>query len=99
MRVAVIPARGGSKRIPRKNIRVFSGKPIISWPIEIALASHLFDHVVASTDDDEIAEIARNSGAMVPFVIWRWRWFWRGRRRECGRRSDRNNRRSGGRLG
>jgi len=68
MRVAVIPARGGSKRIPRKNIRAFSGRPIISWPIEIALASHLFDQVVVSTDDAAIATIAKNCGATVPFL-------------------------------
>ena len=68
MRVAVIPARGGSKRIPRKNINVFCGKPIISWPIEIALASQLFDQIVVSTDDAEIAAIAKNSGATVPYL-------------------------------
>ncbi|MFZ9830360.1 MAG: cytidylyltransferase domain-containing protein, partial [Ilumatobacteraceae bacterium] len=55
MRVAVIPARGGSKRIPRKNIRPFAGKPIIVWPIKVALSSGLFDQVVVSTDDAEIA--------------------------------------------
>ena len=68
MRVAVIPARGGSKRIPRKNIRLFAGKPIIAWPIKAALSSGLFDHVVVSTDEAEIAEIARAAGALVPFV-------------------------------
>ena len=68
MRVAVIPARGGSKRIPRKNINVFCGKPIIFWPIEIALASQLFDQIVVSTDDAEIAAIAKNSGATVPYL-------------------------------
>ena len=68
MRVAVIPARGGSKRIPRKNIRPFAGKPIIAWPIRVALSSGLFDQVVVSTDDAEIAEIARAAGALVPFM-------------------------------
>jgi N-acylneuraminate cytidylyltransferase len=68
MRVAVIPARGGSKRIPRKNIREFAGKPIIAWPISVALESGLFDQVVVSTEDDEIAEVARRAGASVPFV-------------------------------
>ena len=68
MRVAVIPARGGSKRIPRKNIRPFAGKPIIAWPIRAALSSGLFDQVVVSTDDAEIAEVARGAGALVPFV-------------------------------
>lgn len=68
MRVAVIPARGGSKRIPRKNIRSFAGKPIIVWPISAALSSGLFDQVVVSTDDAEIAEIARAAGASVPFI-------------------------------
>jgi N-acylneuraminate cytidylyltransferase len=65
--VAVIPARGGSKRIPRKNIRAFHGKPMLAWPIAEALASGLFSDVVVSTDDDEIAEIARSFGASVPF--------------------------------
>ena len=68
MRVAVIPARGGSKRIPRKNIRPFAGKPIIAWPIRAALSSGLFDQVLVSTDDAEIAEIARAAGALVPFT-------------------------------
>ena len=68
MRVAVIPARGGSKRIPRKNIRPFAGKPIIAWPIKAALSSGLFDQVVVSTDDAEIAEVARDAGASVPFM-------------------------------
>lgn len=66
--IAVIPARGGSKRIPRKNIRLFSGKPIMAWSIELALESKLFDQVVVSTDDDEIAKIALNYGAHVPFL-------------------------------
>jgi N-acylneuraminate cytidylyltransferase len=68
MRLAVIPARGGSKRIPRKNIRSFCGKPMIAWSIEAAKASGLFDHVLVSTDDAEIAEVSRQWGAEVPFV-------------------------------
>ena len=68
MRLAVIPARGGSKRIPRKNIKPFCGKPMIAWPIEAALQSGCFDAVVVSTDDAEIAEVARANGAMVPFM-------------------------------
>ena len=68
MRVAVIPARGGSKRIPRKNIRPFAGQPIIVWPIKAALESGLFDKVIVSTDDTEIAEVAREAGASVPFT-------------------------------
>lgn len=67
MRVAVIPARGGSKRIPRKNIRQFAGRPMIAWSIETALTSGLFDQVVVSTDDDEIAAVAVEEGAVVPF--------------------------------
>ena len=68
MRLAVIPARGGSKRIPRKNIKDFSGKPIIAWSIEAALKSDCFDHVIVSTDDEEIADVARVWGASVPFL-------------------------------
>lgn len=68
MRVAIIPARGGSKRIPRKNIRPFCGKPMISYSIEAALASGLFDRVLVSTDDPEIAEVAIGCGAEVPFL-------------------------------
>lgn len=68
MRLAVIPARGGSKRIPRKNIKLFGGKPMIAWSIAAALESGCFDHVVVSTDDNEIAEVARHHGAEVPFV-------------------------------
>lgn len=67
MRIAVIPARGGSKRIPRKNVRSFCGRPVIGWPIEAARRSALFDHVLVSTDDREIAEIAVAEGAEVPF--------------------------------
>lgn len=68
MRLAVIPARGGSKRIPRKNIKLFWGKPMIAWSIEAALQSGCFDHIVVSTDDAEIAEVARQCGAQVPFM-------------------------------
>ena len=67
-RLCVIPARGGSKRIPRKNIKPFLGKPIIAYSIEIALESGLFDTVMVSTDDAEIAECARKYGAEVPFL-------------------------------
>jgi pseudaminic acid cytidylyltransferase len=67
MRLAVIPARGGSKRIPRKNIKDFAGKPMIAWAISAAQESKLFDHVVVSTDDEEIAQIAITFGAESPF--------------------------------
>jgi pseudaminic acid cytidylyltransferase len=67
-RIAIIPARGGSKRIPRKNIKLFIGKPIIAYSIEAALKSNLFDKVIVSTDDKEIAEIALKFGAKVPFL-------------------------------
>lgn len=66
--LCIIPARGGSKRIPRKNIRDFCGRPIIAYPIEAALESGCFDEVMVSTDDDEIAETARAHGAVVPFL-------------------------------
>ena len=65
--LAIIPARGGSKRIPRKNIKEFLGKPIIAYSIEVALTSGLFDEVMVSTDDEEIAAIAKHYGAKVPF--------------------------------
>lgn len=68
MKIAVIPARGGSKRIPRKNIKSFCGKPMIAWSIEAAKNSDLFDHIIVSTDDDEIAKVARKWGAEVPFM-------------------------------
>jgi len=68
MKLCVIPARGGSKRIPRKNIKLFCGKPIIAWSIETALKSACFDQVIVSSDDAEITEIARQHGAKVPFV-------------------------------
>ena len=66
--VAIIPARGGSKRIPRKNIKDFFGKPLIAYSIEVALKSKLFDKVIVSTDDEEIAKIAVEYGAIVPFI-------------------------------
>lgn len=68
MKVAIIPARGGSKRIPRKNIRPFMGKPIIAYSIATALESGLFDSVIVSTDDEEIAVVARRWGAEAPFL-------------------------------
>ena len=68
MNVAIIPARGGSKRIPRKNIKEFCGKPMIAWSIEAALQSGCFDRIVVSTDDTEIAEVAQRFGAEVPFM-------------------------------
>ena len=66
--IAIITARGGSKRIPRKNIKEFCGRPIITYPIEAALKSGLFEEVMVSTDDEEIAEVARTAGAQVPFM-------------------------------
>jgi N-acylneuraminate cytidylyltransferase len=66
--VAIITARGGSKRIPRKNIKDFLGKPIIAYSIEAAIQSELFDEVMVSTDDEEIAEISRQYGAKIPFM-------------------------------
>jgi len=68
MKIAVIPARGGSKRITRKNIKDFCGKPMIAWSIEAAKASLLFDRIIVSTDDAEIADVARRWGADVPFM-------------------------------
>ncbi len=67
MRLAIIPARGGSKRIPRKNIKDFNGKPIIAYSIEAAIETGCFDKVIVSTDDLEIAEVAKQYGAEVPF--------------------------------
>lgn len=67
-KIAIIPARGGSKRIPRKNIRPFLGKPVIAYSIEAAINSGLFDEVMVSTDDAEIAEVARSYGAIVPVL-------------------------------
>ena len=66
--VAIITARGGSKRVPRKNIKLFRGKPMIAYSIETALNSGLFDYVMVSTDDDEIAEVAKKYGAEIPFI-------------------------------
>ncbi|WP_462252238.1 pseudaminic acid cytidylyltransferase [Ekhidna sp.] len=67
-KIAIIPARGGSKRIPRKNIKDFLGKPIIAYSIELALQSELFDEVMVSTDDEEIAKVAESYGASIPFL-------------------------------
>ena len=66
--VAIIPARGGSKRIPRKNIKDFFGKPLIAYSIEAALKSNLFEKVIVSTDDKEIADVAIKYGATIPFI-------------------------------
>lgn len=68
MNIAIIPARGGSKRIPRKNIRLFAGQPMIAYAIKAAQQSSLFEHIIVSTDDEEIAEISRNYGAQIPFI-------------------------------
>ncbi|AFL69711.1 pseudaminic acid cytidylyltransferase [Sulfurospirillum barnesii] len=68
MNIAIIPARGGSKRIPRKNIKEFCGKPIITYSIETAQKSGLFDKIIVSTDDEAIADVARFYGAEVPFM-------------------------------
>ena len=68
MNICVIPARGGSKRIPRKNIKNFFGQPMIAYSIKAALKSECFDQVIVSTDDAEIAEVAKSFGASVPFV-------------------------------
>ncbi len=68
MKICVIPARGGSKRIPRKNLSVFAGKPMIAHSIDAAMASNCFDDVLVSTDDKEIAALSRSLGANVPFV-------------------------------
>jgi N-acylneuraminate cytidylyltransferase len=68
MKLCVIPARGGSKRIPRKNIRPFAGLPIIAWSIRAALETGLFDRVMVSTEDEEIANVAQQQGATIPFL-------------------------------
>jgi pseudaminic acid cytidylyltransferase len=68
MKIAVIPARGGSKRIPKKNIKEFNGRPMIAWSIDLAIRTGIFDSVVVSTDDLEIANIAKDCGALVPFI-------------------------------
>ena len=67
-RIAVIPARGGSKRIPRKNVKLFAGQPMISYAIRTAIESQLFDRVIVSTDDPDIADISRSFGAETPFI-------------------------------
>lgn len=67
MKAAILPARGGSKRIPRKNIRPFLGKPIIAYGIEAARSAGVFDRIIVSTDDDEIAQVAESHGAEAPF--------------------------------
>ena len=67
--IAIITARGGSKRIPRKNIKDFCGKPIIAYSIQAALESGIFDHVMVSTDDEEIADILRRSGKPVILAV------------------------------
>ena len=68
MNVAIIPARGGSKRIPGKNVKLFAGKPIIAWSIEAAQESGIFDRIMVTTDSEEIARVARQCGAETPFV-------------------------------
>jgi pseudaminic acid cytidylyltransferase len=68
MRIAIIPARGGSKRIPRKNIKAFCGQPIIAYSIQAALRSDVFDKVIVTTDDSEIGDVARLYGAEMPFI-------------------------------
>jgi N-acylneuraminate cytidylyltransferase len=68
MRIAIIPARGGSKRIPKKNIKSFCGQPMIAYPIAAAKASNLFDHIIVSTDCKSIKEVAESCGAEVPFT-------------------------------
>ena len=68
MKLCVIPARGGSKRIPKKNIKLFCGKPIIQWSIEAAMKSECFDKIIISTDSQEISDISRKLGAEVPFL-------------------------------
>jgi N-acylneuraminate cytidylyltransferase len=68
VKIAVIPARGGSKRIPRKNIKLFCGQPMIAWSIQAAQSSQCFDQIIVSTDDDDIAEVAQSYGAEVPFM-------------------------------
>jgi pseudaminic acid cytidylyltransferase len=68
MNICIIPARGGSKRIPRKNVKAFNGKPIIAYSIEAAIESNCFDKVIVSTDDSEISKVAEVFGAEVPFI-------------------------------
>lgn len=68
MKIAIIPARGGSKRIPGKNVKMFCGKPMISWAIDYARGSKMFEKVIVSTDDEHIAHVARSAGAETPFL-------------------------------
>jgi pseudaminic acid cytidylyltransferase len=68
MNIAIIPARGGSKRIPRKNIKLFDGRPMIEWAIKKAKASNMFDHIIVSSDNAEIIEISNQCGAVTPFM-------------------------------
>ena len=68
MRIAVIPARSGSKRIYRKNIREFCGRPVIPWPVETANSSRCVDEIIVSIDDEEIAEVSRTYGVTIPFM-------------------------------
>ncbi|MCY4328700.1 MAG: 2-C-methyl-D-erythritol 4-phosphate cytidylyltransferase, partial [Endozoicomonadaceae bacterium] len=68
MKIAVIPARGGSKRIPKKNIKQFIDKPIIAYSIQAALSSDCFDKIIVSTDCEQIAAVAKYHGATVPFI-------------------------------
>lgn len=68
LNIAIIPARGGSKRLPNKNIKILAGKPLITWTIKAAIESRCFDHVYVSTDSEEIARVARSVGAEVPFL-------------------------------
>lgn len=68
MKIAIIPARGGSKRLPGKNIKLLGDKPLIAWTIEAAIKSNVFDHVFVSTDSEEIASVSRDYGAKVPFL-------------------------------
>ena len=68
MNICIIPARGGSKRIPRKNIKKFAGKPMIEWSISAAINADCFDRIIVSTDDSEISKLAKSSGAEVPFI-------------------------------
>lgn len=68
MNIAIIPARGGSKRIPKKNIKIFDGRPMIEWAIEKAKASNMFDYIIVSSDDAEIIKISNQCGAITPFM-------------------------------
>lgn len=68
MKIAIIPARGGSKRLPGKNIKLLGGKPLMAWTIEAAIKSNIFDHVFVSTDSEEIASVSKDYGAKVPFL-------------------------------